>query len=114
MGLLTQGDAQLGLKQYDGAQKSADETLLLQPEGGLNAKARLLGGRILYAKGDYEGASRAFMSVSVLYDDAEITPQALRLAADALEKAGKPTEAARETDELKSRFPEYASKKTES
>lgn len=104
-GLLAQGDAQLGLKQFDNAQKSEDETLLLQPEGALNAKARLLGGRILLARGDFEQASKAFMSVSVLYDDAEITPQALRMAADALEKAGKSTEAAKMREELKSRFP---------
>ena len=113
-GLLAQGDALLGLKQFDEAQKSADETLLLQPEGSLNAKARLLGGRILYARGDYEQASKAFMSVSVLYDDAEITPQALRMAADALEKAGKPTEAAKVGEELKSRFPgQVAAKQSE-
>ena len=112
---MAQGDAQLGLKQYDNAQKSADETLQLQPEGTLNARARLLGGRILYGRGDYEQASKAFMSVSVLYDDPDITPQALRLAADSLEKAGKSAEAIKATEELKSRFPnEAVSKKGES
>ncbi len=113
-GLLMRGDAQLGLKQLDDAQKSVEETQFLQPEGALNARARLLGGRILYARGDYDQAARAFMSVSVLYDDAEITPRALRLAADALEKAGKPTEAAKASQELKSRFPnDAATRKSE-
>ncbi len=113
-GLLAQGDAQLGLRQFDNAQKSVDETLTLQPEGALNAKARLLGGRISYARGEYEPASKAFLSVAVLYDDPDITPQALRLAADSLEKAGKHDEALKATDELKSRFPNEAAKKSES
>jgi TolA-binding protein len=105
VGLIAQGDAQLGLKRYDEAQKSSDEALQLQPEGQLNAKARLLSGRVSFARGDYEQAGKSFMSVAVLYEDAEITPQALRRAAEAFEKAGRPEEAARAAEELKTRFP---------
>ena len=47
------------------------------------------------------------MSVAVLYDDSEITPQALTLAAEAFEKAGEPAEAAKANEELKSRFPDF-------
>lgn len=107
VGLLTQGDAQLGASKFAEAQKSADEAMGLQPEGALNGKARLLGGRVAFARGDFEAAAKSFMSVAVLYDDNEITPQALRQAAAAFEKAGKPAEAAKATDELKSRFPSF-------
>ena len=48
------------------------------------------------------------MSVSVLYDDNELTPQALRLAAEAFEKAGETGEATKAQEELKHRFPGFA------
>ena len=51
------------------------------------------------------------MSVAVLYDDTDITPQALALAAEAFEKAGQPAEAAKASEELKSRFPDFKTAK---
>ena len=109
LGLLVQGDAQVGMKRYEDAQKSVDETLQLQQEGTLNAKALLLRGKLESAQGKYEQAAKSYMSVSVLYDDNEVTPQALRLAAEAFEKAGQPGEAAKAQEELKNRFPGFAS-----
>ena len=110
-GLLAQGEAQVGLKKYDDAQKSVDEAQQLQPEGVLNAKARMLGGRISFDQGKYEAAAKTYLSVSVLYDDVEITPEALKQAAQAFEKAGQNAEAKKASDELKSRFPNYAAAK---
>ena len=110
-GLLAQGEAQVGLKKYDEAQKSVDEAQQLQPEGVLNAKARMLGGRISFDQGKYEAAAKTYLSVSVLYDDVEITPEALKQAAQAFEKAGQNAEAKKANDELKSRFPNYAAAK---
>jgi TolA-binding protein len=107
-GLLVQGEAQIGLRHFDDAQKSADDALQLQPEGTLNAKARLLGGKIALERGDYTAAAKSFMSVSVLYDDPDITPRALALAAQAYAKAGQTEDATRATDDLKKRFPAYS------
>lgn len=109
VGLLVQAEAQLGAAKYDDAQKSADETMRLQPEGALNGKARLLAGRVQFARGEYEAAAKSFMSVAVLYDDPDITPEALRQAAASFEKAGKPAEAVKASGELKSRFPRFSS-----
>lgn len=109
LGLLVQGDAQVGRKRFDDAQKTIDEILRLQPEGTLNAKAILLRGKLESAQGQYAQAAKSYMSVSVLYDDNELTPQALRLAAEAFEKAGEPGEAAKAQEELKNRFPGFAS-----
>ena len=109
--MLVQGDALIGLGRYDEAQKASDEMLELQPEGTLNAKARLLAGRVLFARGKYAEAAKMYMSVSVLYDDAEITPQALKQGAEAFDKAGEPGEATKARDELKTRFPEYTAAK---
>ena len=106
-GLLAQGEAQVGLKQYDEAQKRVDEVMQLQPEGTLNAKARMLEGKSSYAQGKFEAAAKSYMSVAVLYDDADVVPQALQSAAEAFQKAGQPAEATKASDELKSRFPDF-------
>jgi TolA-binding protein len=110
-GLLVRGDALLGLAHYDEAQKASDQVLELQPEGTLNAKARLLAGHVALARGKPEEAAKLFMSISVLYDDPQITPDALVQAVAAFEKAGKSTEAAKASDELKSRYPDYVAPK---
>ena len=106
-----QAEAQTGAKQYDAAQKSIDETLFIQPEGKLNARALLLRGKLETAQAKPADAGKTFMSIAVLYDDEELTPQALRLAQEAFEKAGQSTDAAKAADELKTRFPNYTTAK---
>ena len=110
-GLLAEAEAQAGLKQYAEAQKNIDETLYIQPEGKVNARALLLRGQIEGDQGKYADAAKSYMSVAVLYDDEELTPQALRLAAAAFEKAGDPAGAAKANEELKTRFPGFKSAK---
>jgi len=48
------------------------------------------------------------MSVALLYDDPEITPQALSKAAKAYEKAGKVEEAERARTQLRQKYPDFA------
>ena len=96
----------LGKKEFDEAAKLCDESLLLQPEGRLNAEGRLLSGEISFARGDYDGAARAFMTVAVLYDDSSVTPRALQRAADAYRKANNEPEAEKALQELQQRFPD--------
>ena len=99
-GLQAQAAVFLGKKEFDEAAKLCDESLLLQPEGRLNAEGRLLSGEISFARGDYDGAARAFMTVAVLYDDSSITPRALQRAADAYRKANNEPEAEKALHEL--------------
>ncbi len=107
-GLLALGQAQLGLKQYDEARKTAESALSLQPEGTLNAKGRLLSGDIEMGSGHYDNAVRVFLSVSLIFsDDPEITPMAMEKAYEALKKAGKDAEAQKVLNNLQSRYPEY-------
>lgn len=80
----------------------------LQPEGRVNAEARLLAGDVQVERGRFEDAGKAFMSVALLYDDATITPRALQKAAFAYEKAGKQAEAARASEQLRTKYPEFA------
>ena len=88
--LLALGEAKIGAHKPDDAQKIAEEIMTLQPEGRVNAQARLLAGEVEMERQQFEEAGKAFMSVALLYDDPEITPQALAKAAKAYQKAGKP------------------------
>ena len=106
-GLQAKAAVSLGQKDFDEAAKLCDESLLLQPEGRLNAEGRLLSGEISFARGDYDGAARAFMTVAVLYDDSSVTPRALRRAADAYRKANNEPEAEKALQELQQRFPDF-------
>jgi TolA-binding protein len=105
-GLLASAAVALSSRDFATATKLTDEALLLQPEGKLNAEARLFTGEISFASGDYPGAARAFMSVALLYDDPAITPRALKRAADAYKKAGDLMEAEKARQELQKRFPD--------
>ncbi len=48
------------------------------------------------------------MSVALLYDDPEITPQALAKASKAYQKAGEVDEAQRASAQLHQKYPDYA------
>jgi TolA-binding protein len=106
--LLALGKAKIGAHKPDDAQKIAEEIMSLQPEGRVNAEARLLSGEVQLERQHFEEAGKAFMSVALLYDDPAITPRALEKAAKAYEKAGKNEEANRVVNELHQRYPDYA------
>jgi TolA-binding protein len=106
--LLALGATKIAAHKADDAQKIAEEIMRLQPEGRVNAEARLLAGDVQIERGRFDDAGKAFMSVALLYDDATITPRALQKAAAAYEKAGKQAEAARANEQLRTKYPEFA------
>lgn len=106
-GLLVQARIELAARNAGAAKGLVEEALLLQPEGPLNAEARLLSGDLMFAKSDYDGAARAYMSVALLIDDPTITPRALQKAADAYRKVNNTFEADRAMAELRERFPDF-------
>jgi TolA-binding protein len=106
--MLALGEAKIGAHKPDDAQKIAEEIMALQPEGRVNAQARLLAGDVEMERQQFESAGKAFMSVALLYDDPEITPQALAKAVKAYQKAGKPDEAERARAQLRQKYPDYA------
>jgi len=106
-GLLVKARIEASTKNLAAASALVDEALLLQPEGRLNAEARIASGDLLFAKSDFEGAARAFMTVALLIDDPAITPRALQKAADAYRRAKNPFEAERALTELRERFPDF-------
>src|SRR2546427_9491829 len=82
--------------------------MVLQPEGRVDAEARLLAGEVQLERGNFDGAGKAFMGVALLYDDPAITPRALDKAASAYQRAGRSEEANRLSRELRERYPNYA------
>lgn len=104
---LLMADALLGMKDGPKAKTHAEEALRLQPEGRLNAEARLANGRALLAQDRFDDAARAFMSVALLYDEKDITPQALVLAEQAYRKASNESDAQRAREERERRYPDY-------
>ena len=106
--LLALGAAKIGAHKPDDAQKIAEEIMTLQPEGRVNAEARLLAGDVQLEREHFEEAGKAFMGVALLYDDPAITPRALEKAAFAFEKAGHKDEADRLVKQLHEKYPDYA------
>jgi TolA-binding protein len=107
--LLALGGAKIGAHKPDDAQKIAEQIMVLQPEGRVNAEARLLAGDVQLERGNFDEAGKAFMGVALLYDDPAITPRALEKAAVAYRQAGKTDEADKANRELHERYPNYAS-----
>ncbi|PYJ33219.1 MAG: hypothetical protein DME88_08880 [Verrucomicrobia bacterium] len=106
--LLALGAVKIGAHKPDEAQKIAEEIMTLQPEGRVNAEARLLAGEVQLERGNFDDAGKAFKGVALLYDDPAITPRALDKAALAYRQAGKTEEADRLSRELRERYPNYA------
>jgi TolA-binding protein len=106
--LLALGGVKIAAHKADDAQKIAEQIMTLQPEGRVNAEARLLAGDVQFERGHFEDAGKAFMGVALLYDDPAITPRALQKAAVAYQRAGKTDEADRAARQLRERYPNYA------
>jgi TolA-binding protein len=104
-GFIAKARAAVALNRPDTARQAVDQALFLQPEGRINAEARLASGEIYFSTADYDSAARAFMSVSVLTDDPEVTPRALSRAVEAYRRAQRPEEADKALKELSERFP---------
>jgi TolA-binding protein len=106
--LLALGAVKISAHKPDEAQKIAEQIMALQPEGRVNAEARLLAGEVQLERGNFDDAGKAFKGVALLYDDPAITPRALDKAALAYRQAGKTEEADRLSRELHERYPNYA------
>jgi TolA-binding protein len=106
--LLALGAVKIAAHKPDDAQKIAEQIMVLQPEGRVNAEARLLAGDVQFERGRFEDAGKAFMGVALLYDDPAITPRALQKAAVSYQRAGKADEADRVARQLREKYPNYA------
>jgi TolA-binding protein len=110
LALLALGRAQLGLKEFQAAQKSVEGVLGLQPDGEYNARARMLAGDLQRAQGNLEQAAKVYESVAVI-DHEQVTPAALEKAVETYRELGRDADARRLLNKLQSRYPEYAQRK---
>lgn len=107
-GLLALTKSQIALKEFDAAQQSVDEITRLQPEGDLNAEARISAGDIQMARGKTEEAAKLYEAVHLVgVDHQEITPRSLSKAIQAYRAAGNDEKVKKLTNLLQSRYPEY-------
>ncbi|HEX8295542.1 MAG TPA: tetratricopeptide repeat protein [Chthoniobacteraceae bacterium] len=106
-GQLELAQALIGTRDFDAAQKAADEALSLQPEGALNGEGRITAGDIQMARGNFPEAAKLYRSVSLVIDDETVTPRALEKSVAAYKKAGDEAEAKKTLNLLQSRYPEY-------
>ncbi len=106
--LLALGATKIAAHKPDDAEKIAAEIMTLQPEGKVNAEARLLAGDVQFERQHFDDAGKAYAGVALLYDDPAITPRALDKAAEAYRRAGKADEADRVAKQLRDRYPNYA------
>ena len=102
--LLALGRAQLGAQNFAAATTVGNQALLQEPEGPRSAAARMLLGETAFATKSYAEAARGFATLAVLFDDPQITPQAMARAADAFEKAGDAKSAADWRAKLKDKY----------
>lgn len=106
-GHLAIAQARLESGNTQAARTEAARVMQLQPEGRLNADARLLEAEIDFAEMRFADAAKAFQRVAVLYDDETIAPAALEKAYLSLKRSGNGAEADQILNELRTRFPEY-------
>lgn len=100
--LLVAAEIQRALNNLAAANAQVEEAMLLQPEGPVNAEARILGGDILCSKHDYTAAAKAYMTVALLNgEDGKIAARALERAASAYHRAGNLPEEQRIREELR-------------
>jgi tetratricopeptide (TPR) repeat protein len=89
------------------AKLASDESML-----GVRANAYAGLGRTAKMESDLEKAARYFMSVAILYDDAELVPECLYEAVQAFRSLRQNDSAVKAANELKERYPgsSYAGK----
>ena len=103
------GEIMLERDDYDSSDAHfSDAAEMASSKSMLGIRAHSYAGlaRTAKARGDLTTAVRYFMSVAILYDDAELVPECLYEAAMAFEKEGKTEERTGVIDELAERYPE--------
>ncbi|MEO6787018.1 MAG: tetratricopeptide repeat protein [Chthoniobacteraceae bacterium] len=110
-GMIEKADAQIGLKDWAGADKTVKEGLSLATEGRYNGELRLRAGDIEAGRGDMKRALQIFETIPVTLDDDQVSPRALERAMEIQTKLGNANDVKRLENQLRSKYPEYLQKK---
>ncbi len=120
-GLLTKSRALLGMAKFADADQAAKDGLTIVKDGKLQAQLLIQEGDIYYEEGEtlekagdragavlkWQAAAGKFIVPSQIFDDPQITPEALFKAARALDRAGERDKAENLLKQLKSKYPDY-------
>ena len=103
------GEYSLAGKDLAGAEENFSKAAALAGDFSMlairaNAYAGL--GKTAEAKEDYDAAARYYMSVAILYHDADLVPGCLAGAVRSFEKLGQDTDAQKAAEELKEQYPD--------
>ena len=110
-GMIEKADAQIGLKDWNGAEKTVKDGLNLATEGRYNGELRLRAGDVEVGRGDVKKALQIFETIPVTLDDEEVSPRALERALEIHTKLGNASDVKRLENQLRSKYPEYLQKK---
>jgi Tfp pilus assembly protein PilF len=110
-GIIEKADAQIGLQDWDGAEKSVKEGLNLAPEGRYNGELRLRAGELELGRANPTKALQIFESIPVTLDDDQVSPRALERALEIHTRLGNVADVKRVENQLRSKYPEYLQKK---
>ena len=103
------GDLSLAAGRHDEAERfygMAAERAADDDQAVNRARAYFGLGEVARARQDWQEAARRYLSVGILFDDEELTPEALYRAVDAFTRQKKLRERGRTAEELKSRYPD--------
>ena len=107
-GMLDKASILLGLGKYADARKTAEDALALGVEGPLMASLKIVLGDISYAEKKFDEAAKHYgVTAELFVNDAELKPKALFKAAEALDKAGRKSEASQYRARLQKEFPDW-------
>ena len=110
-GMIEKADAQIGLKDWRGAETTVKEGLNLATEGRYNGELRLRAGDVEAGHGDMKKALQTYEAIPVTLDDEEVSPRALERMLEIHKKLGDADEVKRLENQIRSKYPEYLQKK---
>ena len=110
-GLIEKTDAQIGLKDWEAAEKTAKDGLVVATEGKYNGELRLRVGEIEVGRGNATKALQIFEAIPVTLEDDDICPRALERAIEIRRNLGQDEEVKRLENQLRSKYPEFLQKK---
>ncbi len=110
-GMIEKADAQIDLKDWNGADKTVKDGLNLATEGRYNGELRLRAGDIEAGRGNTAQALKIFEAIPITIDDDEVSPRALERALEIHTKLGNTADAKRIENHLRSKYPEYLQRK---
>jgi tetratricopeptide (TPR) repeat protein len=110
-GMIEKADAQIGLKDWDAAEKTVKDGLNLATEGRYNGELRLRAGDVEAGRGNAKKALQIYETIPVTLDDEEVSPRALERALELQTKLGNAGDVKRLENQLRSKYPEYLQKK---